>query len=149
MAKTAPIIIHVKREDKDSPIGHFISDKPTPTKTATIIRHSLLARDLKNLMQRASSAPSAPPVARERTISSRGVTTVLIKVSCSPAAKTFASATQMEKTIRPIASSSATTGKSVSVTMPRALYCFTTMRVAAGAVAVAIAPSSKIMGVFI
>ena len=149
LAKTAPVIMQVKREDKDSPIGQFISDSPTPARTATIIRHSLFARDLKNLMQSASSAPKAAPTTRDKAISRRGVTTVLIKVNCSPTAKTFANATHIENTISPIASSNATTGRSVSVTMPRALYCFTTMSVAAGAVAVAIAPSRRIMGVSI
>ena len=44
------------------------------------------------------------------------------------------------KATRPTASSRATTGSKMSVSFPFALYCFTTIRVAAGAVAVAIAP---------
>ena len=44
---------------------------------------------------------------------------------------------EIAKTTKPTASSSATTGSKMSVTGPFALYCLTTIRVAAGAVAVA------------
>ncbi len=47
---------------------------------------------------------------------------------------------------RPTASSSATTGSSISVTGPLALYWRTTISVAAGAVALATAPSVMAAG---
>ena len=57
-----------------------------------------------------------------------------------------ASARDTAKTIRPTASSIATTGSSVRVTGPFALYWRTTISVAAGAVAAAIAPSVSASG---
>ena len=48
---------------------------------------------------------------------------------------------------RPTASSRATTGSSTSVTGPLALYWRTTIRVAAGAVAAAIAPRVTATGI--
>ena len=54
---------------------------------------------------------------------------------------------ETENTTRPTASSSATIGRSSSVTGPFALYCLTTISVAAGAVADAIAPSVIATGI--
>ena len=62
--------------------------------------------------------------------------------SICPESKVFDIPNETAKTINPTASSNATTGKRMSVTGPFALYCLTTMRVAAGAVAEAIAPST-------
>ena len=53
---------------------------------------------------------------------------------------------ETENTARPTASSSATTGSRISVSLPLALYCRTTISVAAGAVAVAMAPSVMAAG---
>ena len=57
--------------------------------------------------------------------------------------KELTTAIAMPKAISATASSKATTLSSVLVTGPSALYCFTTMIVAAGAVADAMAPKSK------
>ena len=57
-----------------------------------------------------------------------------------PATKVLATPNEIENSTNPTASSNATTGRSVSVTGPFALYCLTTINVAAGAVAEAIAP---------
>ena len=46
-------------------------------------------------------------------------------------------------TVSAIASSRATIGSNISTSLPLALYCLTTIKVAAGAVAVEIAPSVK------
>ena len=53
-------------------------------------------------------------------------------------------ANKTAKVINAIASSKATTGINVEVTGPRAWYCFITIKVAAGAVAHAMAPRVKI-----
>ena len=47
------------------------------------------------------------------------------------------------KTVSAIASSRATIGSNISTNLPLALYCLTTIKVAAGAVAVEIAPNVK------
>lgn len=77
-----------------------------------------LERDLKNLETRAASAPNAPPITSERTISIRGSIKIALTVSSVPFARTFATENDMEKTISPIASSNATTGSKVLVTTP-------------------------------
>ena len=51
---------------------------------------------------------------------------------------------EIAKMTNPTASSRATTGSNMSVTAPFALYCFTTIKVAAGAVAVAAAMFGKV-----
>ena len=58
-----------------------------------------------------------------------------------PCSSAFATPKEAEKRTRPTASSMATTISSRWVSGPLALYCLTTIRVAAGAVAAAIAPS--------
>ena len=59
----------------------------------------------------------------------------------APLVRDCAMASDMANAARPIASSIATTESSVFVIVPCARYCRTTINVAAGAVAVAIAPS--------
>ena len=58
-----------------------------------------------------------------------------------PCSRALAMPKEAEKSTRPTASSRATTISSRRVRGPSALYCLTTIRVAAGAVAAAIAPS--------
>ena len=58
-----------------------------------------------------------------------------------PCSRALAMPKEAEKSTRPTASSMATTISSRRVRGPSALYCLTTIRVAAGAVAAAIAPS--------
>ena len=61
----------------------------------------------------------------------------------TPPLKAWATPKEMAKIISPTASSKATIGKSKSVTGPCALYCLTTIKVAAGAVAEAMAPKTR------
>ena len=58
-----------------------------------------------------------------------------------PFSSALATPNEMANTISPTTSSRATTGSRIFVSGPSALYCFTTISVAAGAVAVATAPS--------
>ena len=82
----------------------------------------------------------AAPRISENTISSSGLM-ITETISSVPPCIACAIPKDTEKMTRPTASSSATIGSSRSVTGPFALYCLTTIRVAAGAVADAIAPS--------
>ena len=61
--------------------------------------------------------------------------------STHPCSSAFAMPKEVENSTRPTASSIATTISSRWVSGPSALYCLTTIRVAAGSVAAAIAPS--------
>ena len=61
--------------------------------------------------------------------------------SMRPCSSAFAMPKEAEKSTKPTASSMATTISSRRVKGPLALYCLTTIRVAAGAVAEAMAPS--------
>ena len=137
---TAPIIMHTSREDRFS-----ISHRPTPASTRAMDRASLLPRLAKNRAPKASTAPSAAPSATLPTISMIGESTMLSTVTAPPSMD-WATEAEMEKTIRPRASSMATTGSSICVTGPLALYCRTTISVAAGAVARAMAPRSNARG---
>ena len=85
------------------------------------------------------------PTSNEPTISSSGTKTKLIKLIVSTQDSlyikiNFEIAIDIEKIINPIASSKATTGSNISTKGPLALYWWITIRVAAGAVAVATAP---------
>ena len=135
-----PIAIHVSKSESWKPSPKTLL-KPTPAKTATTQSDMRFALDLNTFAANASAVPINPPMPSDAMISSKGMTRTSITLMVFvPSAKVFASSSDMANTIRPIASSNATTGRSVSVTIPRALYCLTTIRVAAGAVAVAIAP---------
>ena len=83
------------------------------------------------------------PQASERKISHKGLSATFIIVMASPEVRDCATDSETEKTISPMASSIATTGKRVEVIGPCALYWRTTISVAAGAVAVAIAPKTR------
>ena len=77
-------------------------------------------------------------------ISSRGTTITPTKDRFVALAKDLEIENKTENAIKATASSKATTGIRVSTTGPFALYCLITIKVAAGAVAHAIAPKVKI-----
>ena len=80
------------------------------------------------------------PTIKDPMISISGITRSDNTLTLAPLTNIFAIDTEIENTTRPTASSPATTGKSVSTSGPSALYWWITIKVAAGAVAVAIAP---------
>ena len=92
-------------------------------------------------------APNIPPTTRDATISIIGSSTIESTLG-SPANTAFAAPKHTANITRPIASSSATTGRSIVETGPFALYCLITISVAAGAVAAAIAPIISATGRF-
>ena len=112
----------------------------TPSTTPAMQMHILLAREWKKRIDSEMRKPSSPPDRSESAISINGATAIVYTLGCAPEASVSAIALETAKTIRPTASSMATTGSSVLVSSPLALYWRTTMSVAAGAVAVAIAP---------
>lgn len=80
------------------------------------------------------------PIKRDKIISQRGFNSIDDRARPVPACKAMAIDDDIPKIIIPTASSKATTGISISTRSPLALYCFITIRVAAGAVAQAIEP---------
>ena len=85
------------------------------------------------------------PNPKERTTSNNG-SSITDNTFTAPEPSDFAIPNEIANTTKPTASSSATTGNKISVTGPFALYCLTTIKVAAGAVAVATAPSTIAAG---
>ena len=119
--------------------------KPTMTRIAVITMIILFALDLKNLHPKETKKPSAAPSPKEITISSNGTTKIsMTEIPISGLANDLEIENKTEKAIKATASSNATTGIRVSTTGPLALYCLITRRVAAGAVAHAIAPKVNI-----
>ena len=71
---------------------------------------------------------------------------IMDTISTEPLTNVFAIPKDTANTIKPTASSNATIGSNSLVKGPFALNCLTTMRVAAGAVAVAMAPNVRSCG---
>ena len=132
----APMAMQVK-----SALSPQQSESATPANTAAIISERRLARERKKRSRNESTVPSAAPTTRERPISSSGEISMFCTVGAAPLVRDCAMASEIANAARPIASSMATTESSVFVIVPCARYCRTTISVAAGAVAVAIAPS--------
>ena len=99
---------------------------------------SLLFLDLNSLFIIEITNPSTAPITKDIKISRSGFASILYK-EYSPTDIPLASWNKMAKRISAAASSRATTGNKVSTKVPLALYCLITIKVAAGAVALAIA----------
>ena len=98
--------------------------------------------DLKKRFIKLIKKPITNPTNKERNISISGFKSMLYSDKFPPAiAKAIWN--RIANNINAAASSNATTGKSVLTNGPFALYCFITINVAAGAVALAIAPRVK------
>ena len=89
------------------------------------------------------------PRAKEPTTSSIGLMSTEMMLIATPLERLLAMPKETAKTIRPTASSRATIGRRISTRGPFALYWFTTIKVAAGAVAVATAPRVRATGTVI
>jgi hypothetical protein len=98
-----------------------------------------LKKSITNLIKN----PKTNPRINEPNISIEGNAIKEKASGVTPVAITFEIDTERENKIKPKASSKATTGKSKSTNGPLALYWWITINVAAGAVAVAIAPRHK------
>ena len=137
LVSAAPIAMQYSREEKPQ-----ISEIPTPRKIKAMISARRFPSFLKKRSGTVKSIPVMKPTTKAPPISITGERRASPKV-ISPPARALAMATQIPKYIRAVASSIATTESKVSVIGPLALYCLITMMVAAGAVAAAIAPSTK------
>ena len=134
----APIAIHARREEKP-----HISDIPTHRQTIAIAIESRFPLPVNHLIKIERIKPSTAPNKSPPIISITGLI-ITLSISTSPELPIIlATATEIPNAIKATASSIATTGSKVSVTGPFALYCFTTIMVAAGAVAEAIAPRTS------
>ena len=119
---------------------------PTEAKTTKTAQINLLVRDLKKAHIQEMKKPKAPPIKRERPISHNGLPNIVQTEKESPVAIVLAIWNKTAKRIKAEASSKATVGRRVSTTGPWALYCLTTIKVAAGAVAAAMAAKERIKG---
>ena len=113
--------------------------KPTVSSTKATEMVIRLLREWKNCSTQFNSQPMAAPRPRESIISRMGSTTTPRMLTC-PWASAVAMPKETENSSRPTASSMATTSIRSRVRGPSALYCRTTIKVAAGAVADAMAP---------
>ena len=101
---------------------------------------NLLALDLKNLQEKETTKPRMVPMPKEMTISNNGFTNEVKTLKEEAPTTVLATENKIANKIKAAASSKATTGNKVLTKGPLALYCLTTIKVAAGAVAAAIAP---------
>lgn len=137
----------IQTRSEESSNSMLISQIPIPIKMQNIAIINWNAFSLIYLFAKDNKNPIIPPIASE-AITSRKAIKIVNRIEVALATtRLFAIATHKKKIISPIASSRATTGNKVFVTIPFALYCLTTSSVAAGAVAVAIAPKIRIIGI--
>ena len=152
LQNTVPSIIHTSNEENpicSAPISIFIIESATVSSTKVTDTASRFEREWKNLSHKWNKSPIAAPSVSESTTSSKGFTNTEITLIPSPEPIAFATPKETANKTSPTASSIATIGRRISVSGPFALYCFTTIRVAAGAVADAIAPSTIAAGTLI
>ena len=143
LQNSVPSIMHVSSDEKPMVTGPILNSAMASAevrKTKAMVMFRRLVLELNSFSSCVSTQPPSAPSASEHTISISGSTTMEI-TSNEPVLSAFAMPNDTANTIRPTASSSATMGSSRSTSGPFALYCRTTMSVAAGAVAVAMAPS--------
>ncbi|HCX62702.1 MAG TPA: hypothetical protein DHU59_09725 [Clostridiales bacterium] len=138
LVNTAPIAMHTNNEDSPA-----IFDIPIHKKIIANAMVNLLPFPVYHAIINFNIIPIIAPNNIDPTISIIGSIKV-VNIETSPALPIdLANATDKPKHIKAIASSIATTGNKVFVTGPFALYCLTTINVAAGAVAAAIAPNTN------
>ena len=143
LQKMVPVIMHTSSREKPQCTGptlKVIIDRPTVSITNAMEIVIRLLREWKKRSTQLSSQPIAAPSTRDSTISTIGSTTTAMMLT-APLASALAMPKDTENSKRPTASSMATTSISRRVIGPSALYWRTTIIVAAGAVAEAIAPS--------
>ena len=144
LQNTVPSIIQASKEEKPiciPPTSNFKLEIATVSITKVTETAIRFEREWKNFSQKVNKSPITKPRPRDKTISIKGSKTIA-KGFIPEELRERATPKDTAKTTRPTASSRATTGNKTSVTGPFALYCFITIRVAAGAVAVAIEPKT-------
>ena len=142
LQNSVPSIMHVRSDEKPIVTGPILNSAMASAevrKTNAMVMFRRFVLELNSFSSCVSTQPPSAPSASEQTISMSGSTTMEI-TSNEPVLSAFAIPNDTANTTRPTASSSATIGSSRSTSGPLALYCRTTISVAAGAVAVPMAP---------
>ena len=142
LQNTVPVIMHTSSRLKPQwmpPTSNSAMDRPTVSSTKPMEMDRRLLREKKYFSTRYSTHPAKPPNTRDSTISTRGSSSTVTRLMV-PLSRAEATPKEAENSTRPTASSMATTSSSSLVRGPSALYWRTTIRVAAGAVAAAMAP---------
>ena len=143
LQNTVPHIMHTSREEKPTstppPRSSSTLEKAVHRNTKATARLKRLERELKNFSTTLKTQPRPAPSSREATISMAGFNSTDTRFT-EPEIRALAMPVDTAKTIRPTASSRATMGSRMLVRGPLALYWLMTITVAAGAVAVAMAP---------
>ena len=121
--------------------SNFILDNATANIVNVTVTAIRFEREWNAFSHKLNKNPKVAPNTKDKTISNNGSKTI-DKIFVEPKLIDLAIPKEIAKIINPTASSNATTGNKISVTGPFALYCFTTIKVAAGAVAVAIAANT-------
>ena len=121
------------------PAESFSLDSATVRNTKEMLMATRLRLEWKMGSSFESTSPASAPSVSEQRISSSGLTRI-VYTSTTPLPRARATPKDTANSTRPTASSNATMGKSRSVSLPLALYWRTTISVAAGAVAAAMAP---------
>ena len=139
LPKTAPSIMAARSGDA---CNH--SAKKIVKKIIVIDKLIRFPLPVNHLHPKTNNKPVTAPIPSDTTISIKGFNICSHMGDADPVGdKAFATATKIPNKIMATESSIATTDKSVSVSLPFALYCLTTMMVAAGAVAAAIADKTR------
>ena len=142
LQNTVPSIMHTSKEEKPTVTGpsrNSSMDRETVRNTKAMVTFRRLVLEWNSFSSCVSSQPMTAPSARDPTISTSGFTRMDTR-SISLLTRVLAMPKDTANTTRPTASSRATMGSSRLVKGPLALYWRTTISVAAGAVAVAMAP---------
>ena len=148
LQNTLPSIMHTSSGEKPivaPPAGILSIESATVRNTKEMLIAMRLVFEWKKGSIFDRPSPASEPRNSEQRISSSGLTT-MVYTSTTPLERARAMPKDTAKTTRPTASSSATIGSSSSVSLPLALYWRTTISVAAGAVAAAMAPSVMAAG---
>ena len=143
LQNSVPSIMHTSSEEKPSftsPISTLSRESATVRKTKPMVSDIRFVLEWNFASSFVSTKPANAPRSSEPAISMSGLTRIDTRLT-TPEVSALAMPNETANTIRPTASSSATIGSSRSVSSPFALYWRTTISVAAGAVAEAIAPS--------
>ena len=124
MQKIVPSIMHTSRDEKEmvtGPMWNEVEASAMVIITKEMVMDRRLELEKNSFSSWVSSHPMIAPSTSEHTISSIGLTTIVITFSVPPSSA-CAIPKDTANTIRPTASSSATIGSSRSVTGPLALY---------------------------
>ena len=122
-----PAMAPTTQQASTAPSSHCSRTAPTDTSTAHSKRAAMV------------TTPASTPRPKDSKISTTGSTSTVVMLTL-PLSSAEATPKEAENSINPTASSMATTNNKSFVMGPSALYWRTTIRVAAGAVAEAIAP---------